>query len=101
MTAGSARSSRRLNAKAVSASTAWWERSLISSTFLPTSSGLWRRCWQRLAWVVVERFDQARAAVTFLQERGAGAATFLPLECLSSASDPLPEDDGVRWIGHL
>src|SRR5438552_1117957 len=55
---------------------------------------------ERLAWVVVERFDQARAAVTFLQERGAGAATFLPLECLSSASDPLPEDDGVRWIGH-
>src|SRR6266446_5463435 len=53
---------------------------------------------ERLAWVVVERFDQARAAVTFLQERGAGAATFLPLECLSSASDPLPEDDGVRWI---
>src|SRR5438093_42200 len=38
---------------------------------------------ERLAWVVVERFDQARAAVTFLQERGAGAATFLPLECLS------------------
>jgi len=55
---------------------------------------------ERLAWVVVERFDQARAAVTFLQERGAGAATFLPLECLSSASDPFPEDDGVRWIGH-
>src|SRR5438093_1564594 len=55
---------------------------------------------ERLAWVVDERFDQARAAVTFLQERGAGAATFLPLECLSSASDPFPEDDGVRWIGH-
>src|SRR5262245_33625099 len=52
---------------------------------------------ERLAWVVVERFDQARAAVAFLQERGAGAATFLPLECLSAA-DPLPEDDGVRWI---
>ena len=52
---------------------------------------------ERLAWVVVERFDQARAAVAFLQERGAGAATFLPLECLR-ASDTLPEDDGVRWI---
>jgi chromosome segregation protein len=52
---------------------------------------------ERLAWVVVERFDQARAAVAFLQERGAGAATFLPLECLR-ASEPLPEDDGVRWI---
>src|SRR3989454_1064411 len=53
---------------------------------------------ERLAWVVVERFDQARAAVPFLQERGAGATTFLPLQCLSLASDPLPEDDGVRWI---
>ena len=52
---------------------------------------------ERLAWVVVERFDQARAAVAFLQERGAGAATFLPLECLR-ASDTLPEDDGVHWI---
>jgi chromosome segregation protein len=52
---------------------------------------------ERLAWVVVERFDQARAAVAFLQERGAGAATFLPLECLR-APEPLPEDDGVRWI---
>jgi chromosome segregation protein len=52
---------------------------------------------ERLAWVVVERFDQARAAVAFLQERGAGAATFLPLEYLR-ASEPLPEDDGVRWI---
>jgi len=52
---------------------------------------------ERLAWVVVERFDQARAAVAFLQERGAGAATFLPLECLR-ASDTLPEDDAVRWI---
>src|SRR3989442_9252116 len=50
---------------------------------------------ERLAWVVVERFDQARAAVTFLQERGAGAATFLPLEHLPPA-EVMPDEDGAR-----
>jgi chromosome segregation protein len=37
---------------------------------------------ERLQWVVVDRFEDARAAVSFLQSNGAGAATFLPLETL-------------------
>jgi chromosome segregation protein len=37
---------------------------------------------ERLQWIVVERFRDARAGVAFLRERGGGAATFLPLECL-------------------
>jgi chromosome segregation protein len=52
---------------------------------------------ERLEWVVVERFEQARAALAYLQERAAGAATFLPLEHLP-APGPLPEDNGVRWV---
>jgi chromosome segregation protein len=53
---------------------------------------------ERLQWVVVERFDQARAAVAHLRERGAGTATFLPLDHLPLAPEPLPDDDGVRWV---
>src|SRR5213594_1812622 len=52
---------------------------------------------ERLKWVVVECFDHARAAVAYLQEHGAGAATFLPLDHLPPAA-PLPEDDGARWV---
>ena len=52
---------------------------------------------ERLAWVVVECFDHARAAVAYLQEHGAGAATFLPLDHLPPA-EPLPDDDGARWV---
>ncbi len=37
---------------------------------------------ERLQWVVVERFEQARAAVAYLREQGAGTATFLPLDHL-------------------
>ena len=37
---------------------------------------------ERLQWVVVRRFEHARAAVTWLRERGSGSATFLPLERL-------------------
>src|SRR5712692_7904170 len=33
---------------------------------------------ERLQWVVVERFEHARAAVAYLRERSLGAATFLP-----------------------
>jgi chromosome segregation protein len=50
----------------------------------------------RLEWVVVERFEHARAAVSWLQARGAGTATFVPLDHLPA--QPLPEDDGVRWV---
>jgi chromosome segregation protein len=52
---------------------------------------------ERLQWVVVERFEHARAAVGYLQARQAGTATFLPLEHLPAPAGPLPEDNGVRW----
>ncbi|MCI0548129.1 MAG: chromosome segregation protein SMC [Candidatus Rokubacteria bacterium] len=60
----------------------------------------------RLQWVVVERFEHARAALDYLDRRGAGAATFLPLETLpppaevpsDSAPDDAPE---VRWAARL
>jgi len=39
---------------------------------------------ERLQWVVVERFEHARAAVQQLRDQRAGAATFLPLERLST-----------------
>src|SRR5215813_2460184 len=51
---------------------------------------------ERLEWIVVDRFDHARANVAYLQQHAAGAATFLPLEHLPPA-ESLPEDDGVRW----
>ena len=52
---------------------------------------------ERLQWVVVERFEHARAAVAYLHDHALGAATFLPLEHLPAPSDPLP-DNGVRWV---
>ncbi len=52
---------------------------------------------ERLQWVVVERFEHARAAVEYLQSSRSGAATFLPLEHLPAPSAPPPDDDGVRW----
>ncbi|HET8577281.1 MAG TPA: chromosome segregation protein SMC [Methylomirabilota bacterium] len=55
----------------------------------------------RLQWVVVERFDQARAALSYLGREGAGAATLLPLETLPSA-EAVPEDSAeVRWAARL
>src|SRR5437764_822982 len=53
---------------------------------------------ERLQWVVVERFTDARAAVAYLQERSLGAATFLPLEHLPSPAATPPDESGVRWI---
>src|SRR5439155_425640 len=50
---------------------------------------------ERLEWVVVERYEHARAAVAYLQEQGAGAATFLPLEHLPPA-EVMPDEDGAR-----
>ncbi len=52
---------------------------------------------ERLQWVVVDRFEHARGAVAYLDERRAGAVTFLPLEHLPAAAGVLPEDNGVRW----
>jgi chromosome segregation protein len=55
----------------------------------------------RLQWVVVERFEHARAALTYLGREGAGAATLLPLETLP-APDVVPEDSPeVRWAARL
>jgi chromosome segregation protein len=55
----------------------------------------------RLQWVVVERFEQARAGIVHLESEGAGSATFLPLETLPAASG-LPEDSAeVRWAARI
>jgi chromosome segregation protein len=56
---------------------------------------------ERLQWIVVERFEHARAAVSYLRSIDGGAATFVPLEHLP-AGGPIPSDNGVRWIaGHV
>lgn len=55
----------------------------------------------RLQWVVVKRFDDAKAGVGHLAATGAGSATFLPLETLPRGNG-LPRDDGdVRWAARL
>ena len=53
---------------------------------------------ERLQWVVVERFEHARAAVQHLNGRRAGAATFIPLEHLDARSRHT--DDEERHRGH-
>jgi len=53
---------------------------------------------ERLQWVVVERFEHARAAVAYLHEHALGSATFLPLEHLPAPGGPGPDDNGVRWV---
>src|SRR5262249_59403996 len=52
---------------------------------------------ERLQWVVVERFEHARAAVEYLREHGLGSATFLPLEHRPGAV-ARPDDNGARWV---
>jgi len=59
----------------------------------------------RLQWVVVERFEHARAAVAWLHERGTGSATFLPLERLAEEHghggphDASPADTShLKWV---
>jgi chromosome segregation protein len=55
----------------------------------------------RLQWVVVERFTDAKAGIGYLEGSGAGAATFLPLETLPSENG-LPGDEGdLRWAARL
>ncbi|MGH7356618.1 MAG: chromosome segregation protein SMC [Candidatus Rokuibacteriota bacterium] len=53
---------------------------------------------ERLQWIVVERFEQARAAVAYLAERHAGSATFLPLDYLNGGrgGPPAVGDEGRR-----
>src|SRR5213592_2671099 len=53
---------------------------------------------ERLQWVVVERFEHARAAVEYLRAHSLGAATFLPLEHLPPPPGPQPDANGVRWV---
>jgi chromosome segregation protein len=55
---------------------------------------------ERLQWVVVERFEHARAAVAWLRERGQGSATFLPLERLGERPAPTAHPYGadLSWV---
>jgi len=55
---------------------------------------------ERLQWVVVDRFEHARAAVEYLASRQAGAATLLPLEHLDRRPTGLEEDAnrGLTWV---
>src|SRR5438132_1136657 len=53
---------------------------------------------ERLQWVVVERFEHARAAVGYLRAHSLGAATFLPLEHLPPPTGPQPDANGVPWV---
>ena len=59
----------------------------------------------RLQWVVVERFEHARAALGYLRAQGAGSATFLPLETLPTAGNGTnghgEADSPVRWAAGL
>ncbi len=55
----------------------------------------------RLQWVVVERFEQARAALSYLGREGAGAATLIPLETLPPPPS-VPEDSpDISWAARL
>ncbi len=54
---------------------------------------------ERLQWVVVERFEHARAGVAWLHDHGHGSATFLPLEKLDDgAPRTTPSSDDLRWV---
>jgi chromosome segregation protein len=55
---------------------------------------------ERLQWVVVERFQDARNAVGFLEQRGAGSATFIPLDCLPSDRDGSSSGHGTGHGEH-
>ncbi len=55
----------------------------------------------RLQWVVVERFADAKAGIGHLEANGAGSATFLPLETLP-VDNGLPRDEAdLRWAARL
>jgi chromosome segregation protein len=55
---------------------------------------------ERLQWVVVDRFEHARAAVEYLGRSRTGTATFVPLEQLDSVASarPTPSKEGLTWI---
>ena len=56
---------------------------------------------ERLQWVVVERFEHARAALGYLGSEGAGAATLLPLETLPAAAATPDDSSEVNWATRL
>jgi chromosome segregation protein len=56
---------------------------------------------ERLEWIVVERFQQAREAVALLAGERAGAATFIPIETLPAPGALPGDEDGVRWAARL
>ena len=56
---------------------------------------------ERLTWVVVERFEDAKAALAFLKQQSAGPATFLPLETLPTGNGLPDDEDGLRWATRL
>ena len=56
---------------------------------------------ERLQWVVVQRFEHARAAVAWLRDRGTGSATFLPLEQLPQTNgNGQPNGSELRWVAN-
>jgi chromosome segregation protein len=56
----------------------------------------------RLQWVIVERFEQGRAALSYLEREGAGAATLLALDTLTSGAGTPPLDDPeITWADRL
>jgi len=55
----------------------------------------------RLQWVVVERFEHARAALGYLERENAGPATFLPLDTLPSNGVTPDDSSDVRWASRL
>ncbi len=56
---------------------------------------------ERLQWIVVERFEHARAALGYLERGEAGSATFLPLETLPADGHGIEDSDEVRWAARL
>ena len=54
---------------------------------------------ERLQWVVVERFEHARAGVAWLHDHGHGSATFLPLEKLDGGAPRATSSSSeLRWV---
>ena len=53
---------------------------------------------ERLQWVIVEQFEHARAAVSWLRERGHGSATFLPLEKLQNGHGASAPSGDLQWV---
>src|SRR2546425_5593757 len=53
---------------------------------------------ERLQWVVVERFEHARAAVEYLGAVAGGAPPFLRLGHLPPPTGPQPDANDARWV---